>query len=497
MAYITSHRLVLAPRFFRQLSSKRGDDGAEYRLYQSTSAGATMMLQSGNTPLAALTFIGTKGRQALTKRRDNEFYGVTDCECDMEFVLTNLVVARDGETKENALNIQILDESGLQRVNKVNCIYPSQSVHVQGDARNSEYSMKIEAIRDTVTGGHVTVADAESSTEPRKQQSKFVLSVSAIASNKKLVDLVAAATWVARDTFVVSLPATPVSNMVNPFGSDSDSDDDEVFRDDWSGVSKSVTRSIRPSSSRTRNEMCPIPTMYGRGPPTDTQQRTVPATPVSNMVNPFADEEAPEESCDGPSDDDDGFWSELSKSDTQPILPASLSSMKETCPMPTMCGQEPPTNARKRTEPPTGFSIDSAKAAKIVKGDTQHIIKTNDVNAEFDYDKCAPQCTLAICIWEELLCLAYTLSADEVNAVLSHAMAQTVDAVMADVKNIFDSETCVVCMDETPTIVIAQCGHLCACGACFGVMCKNKTNVTCPLCRSPVVAGIPSTKFQL
>jgi len=446
MAYITSHRLVLGSRFFRQLSSKRGDDGTEYRLYQSTSAGATMLLQSGNTPLAALTFIGTKGRQALTKRRDGEFYGVTDCECDMEFVLTNLVVARDGERNENALNIQILDESGLQRVNKVNCIYPSQSVHVKGDARNSEYSMKIEAIRDTVTGGHVTVAEAESSTEPRKQQSKFVLSVSAIASNKKLVDLVAAATWVARDTFVVSLPATPVSNMVNPFGSDSD-DDDEVFRGDWRGVSHR--------------------------------------------------DDAPEESCDGPSDDDEGFWPDVPKSVTRSILLRPSLRGSETCPMPTSYGRGPPTSTPKRTEPSTGFSVDSAKAAKIVKGDTQHTIKTNNVNAEFDYEKCAPQCTLAICIWEELLCMAYTFSADEVNAMFSHAMTQTVDAVMADVKNIFDSETCVVCMDETPTIVIAQCGHLCACGACFGVMCKNKTNVTCPLCRSPVVAGIPSTKFQL
>lgn len=45
-------------------------------------------------------------------------------------------------------------------------------------------------------------------------------------------------------------------------------------------------------------------------------------------------------------------------------------------------------------------------------------------------------------------------------------------------KNMFISETCVICLERSSKVILLRCGHLCLCFNCF------MENITaCPLCR--------------
>ena len=45
---------------------------------------------------------------------------------------------------------------------------------------------------------------------------------------------------------------------------------------------------------------------------------------------------------------------------------------------------------------------------------------------------------------------------------------------------IFNSEECIICMDNKPNILFCNCGHLCECEGCY----KIKTPSTCPVCKT-------------
>ena len=44
---------------------------------------------------------------------------------------------------------------------------------------------------------------------------------------------------------------------------------------------------------------------------------------------------------------------------------------------------------------------------------------------------------------------------------------------------IFNSEECIICMDNKPNILFCNCGHLCECEGCY----KIKTPSICPVCK--------------
>ena len=45
---------------------------------------------------------------------------------------------------------------------------------------------------------------------------------------------------------------------------------------------------------------------------------------------------------------------------------------------------------------------------------------------------------------------------------------------------IFNSEECIICMDNKPNILFCNCGHLCECEGCY----KIKTPSICPVCKT-------------
>ena len=66
------------------------------------------------------------------------------------------------------------------------------------------------------------------------------------------------------------------------------------------------------------------------------------------------------------------------------------------------------------------------------------------------------------------------------------------------VQNVYDtceSGECIVCMDNSHTLVIAPCGHYCLCDNCGGIL-INSTK-TCPMCRGEIKQLIPKDKIEI
>lgn len=456
----TASRSQLDPKFFSLLEKKDGSEDLQYHHYATqyqlyaTRPGSTMILQNGNTPIFALMFRTTKGQHIITKHKDNEFYGISDKECDMEFVLTNLLCTDDGTT---SLNVQILDKSGFGRVNKVNCIFPGESIHVRGDARNDEYSMKMEIIKDVSTGESVTVAKSETSKDPTQKQTKFFISVVAQSENRILVDLVKGAKWICQDRFVRIVPPFPkpipnpnescLSDLCwNPFDSDDGADDTDD--DEFTGIPKGITRYPSPErnsrpQSTARNPVFGHSCVRGENAPVSK------SSPYMSMNFGGVGWEGAE-------------------------LQSAIGHMNEI---------------RKKARPSPGFTVENAKATKIVKGETQHKTDTKSLDWEYDYENPAPKCTFGVCIWEHMDVEVYEWTKEEQCKMMNDAMkSRDLDMIDA-LSHKFESEECVICLEDKPTIVLAQCGHLCMCAPCFKK--HRETNKNCPLCRGHILAGVP------
>jgi len=54
---------------------------------------------------------------------------------------------------------------------------------------------------------------------------------------------------------------------------------------------------------------------------------------------------------------------------------------------------------------------------------------------------------------------------------------------------------CVVCMDASPEMAVAPCGHFCMCQKCATRM--QKDGKSCPMCRGTISAIVPEDQIQL
>lgn len=56
----------------------------------------------------------------------------------------------------------------------------------------------------------------------------------------------------------------------------------------------------------------------------------------------------------------------------------------------------------------------------------------------------------------------------------------------------FKSETCVIDLEEEPTMIICNCGHQCLCRDDAAQYLKSKSGIACPICRGPIHAIVDS-----
>ena len=63
--------------------------------------------------------------------------------------------------------------------------------------------------------------------------------------------------------------------------------------------------------------------------------------------------------------------------------------------------------------------------------------------------------------------------------IVSHTEPTPEEPKVINLFKIFKSDECIICMDEKPSVLFCNCGHLCECDKCY----KIKTLSTCPVCK--------------
>ena len=63
--------------------------------------------------------------------------------------------------------------------------------------------------------------------------------------------------------------------------------------------------------------------------------------------------------------------------------------------------------------------------------------------------------------------------------IVSHTVPTPEKPKVINLFKIFKSDECIICMDEKPSVLFCNCGHLCECDKCY----KIKTLSTCPVCK--------------
>jgi hypothetical protein len=367
----------------------------------------------------------------------------------MQFVLTNLL--HPNLCEENGdLNVQILDESGLHRINKINVLRPSESVHVKGDSRNENHGMRLERMKDSATGKTVSVKESESSKDSAKKQEKFRISVCIESGEENLVDLVQKAEWTCADTFVRKVKV-PISFATRGTLSDlclmDDGGSEEDFEtgtldsdDDWGHIPPQSVGGFYGGT--TRDGFPRAAQSTGRAYPDGIQLYSMSAQSVTKSI--------PES--------------------------ASISVPKSG-----------------RAVPESGFTIEKADAVKIAKSKNKYEVQSSQVVMEFAYDKAAPVCTLGFCIWDKMKVEPFQLSAEEMQEMLDAAVKSGDQMLVDSIAKIFESEECTVCMDSSATMVLIQCGHKCVCAGCE----KQLNPRICPLCRGKIIAVVPDLHVSM
>jgi hypothetical protein len=63
-------------------------------------------------------------------------------------------------------------------------------------------------------------------------------------------------------------------------------------------------------------------------------------------------------------------------------------------------------------------------------------------------------------------------------------------------EKIYESEECMICMENECEIIFAQCGHLCTCQGCADELKTNSRILKCIMCRQPIEQMIHKSNFR-
>lgn len=66
--------------------------------------------------------------------------------------------------------------------------------------------------------------------------------------------------------------------------------------------------------------------------------------------------------------------------------------------------------------------------------------------------------------------------------------------VAVSVETVYESSECVVCLDASPEIIFAPCGHFCTCEGCANELYKKSK--TCPMCRANINQCVTKDQLQ-
>lgn len=128
--------------------------------------------------------------------------------------------------------------------------------------------------------------------------------------------------------------------------------------------------------------------------------------------------------------------------------------------------------------------IYKSHVANIVHGDSVKI-NTQSTGYDYAYDLHSRKCVLGLSVYENLL-IAEKPSVNHLKDLMTDFINKLDDLpnLLKDLKNIYISDCCCVCLEESPNSVLYKCGH-----KCLHFDCSQNID-KCPLCREHIYCKI-------
>ncbi len=435
----------------------------EYQSYGVRYPGSTIVLSSHkypDIPIAAISLTtkhksevhnqGHSAQALLVQRKDDLFQGMLNhAENDLGFVITNLtdfvenpyvdIDNFDDANKIGSLKIDILTEDlkpserhqinfPTQAINEVNELRPSDSCHIRSDQRTGNYAMRLFGLTDS-SNNTLTVQQSEIFGQSSGDPTKQATSV--------FVNVTASCHFPEMVALLTDAAWRPADVFVRKIHKDNGKQRPSptiYYRDNSCGASGFDCASLQSFGTRalSSGEQC---------------------------------------------------WSAMSDDDEdEELLRLENNFMALT---------SIPQTATKGIQRSSNNMMQS-QAAHVVKSSEKVEVLSCTTNAQYNYDTVAPRMIMTFSIWEDMrICtLDLSLRSQIASSLLDDALNNDNKNMLESIAKIFIADNCVICLDKSPTLVIAQCGHQCFCQDCFSGM----NNVDkCPLCRQFVSAVIPST----
>ena len=145
--------------------------------------------------------------------------------------------------------------------------------------------------------------------------------------------------------------------------------------------------------------------------------------------------------------------------------------------------------ARIDTPSPKKDVREQSLVSEVSGGDDYVQEKVIDVeDIVFDYGHMSSWCTFSLSVLPGLVFASAAPSEDVLKTWATEALKRctTEEAKiwLASLERVYKSDTCCICLDDTPDVVLYQCGHQCCHRSCAEKL------TTCPLCRAYITAKL-------
>ncbi len=131
--------------------------------------------------------------------------------------------------------------------------------------------------------------------------------------------------------------------------------------------------------------------------------------------------------------------------------------------------------------------VNQSNAAEIMAGE-KLTVRTLDTGNEYNYDLHSNPCIICLSVEENLTFCVPVISPESETIAVNTIIEQYKTGKYADflAENVLESENCVVCLSEDPTLTYYTCGHKCTHPECD----PNNSLTSCPLCRAVIRARL-------
>jgi hypothetical protein len=436
--------------------------------FHSRVPGAAKTVIAPCTPPAALAADGAEMCRALTNVDNGEvafgIHNLTDLvdQPDLDFARAENL-ARAGVVKIDIMtrraHVDWVDDPTIG-INQVNELSPSQSEIVKSDQQTGNHTIVLRGVVDTDNQNKAVSVAAEESSDTLRG-TYYWINVVANSRFPELVALCNGATWRCVDFFTRCLPVNHCARRPTfLFGGPRE------LEMSHSTFVEPRARSVPVTFSFGIAQPCSTTTAHTSGAAQPQSARSIP----SARVIPFS------------------FGAEVRQSDVAQQQRSVLSDTQRHHPYSNNSASMP-INSQ-----PTRKEMASAQVANIVSGDTTIEVNSRATHVVYAFDKPAKQLCMGLAVWRDLRVIPDELAHFQIKAVskilLDEAVSGENTRLLKQISTRFVEEKCVVCLEQSSSVVFYACGHQCTCDACAVQLGEQPK---CCMCRSLVTAMVPAT----